>query len=226
MLHVLKYVVSCKPVLEINWRCAICSSRGLIWQWVCYLTLSSLLFCTNCVVVITECLNSVHFHYQWIGRLNKTLKWKAPQTIFLWYNSMCHKQDFVMEQNTPQAKLVEQNLLQARFFWLIETWWVVCPVDVVCISSFANRRSDSYLFNYWIYYYLTLDRPRIRLFAVLQIFRKLCRWRKRVDPAGIISQSVKSHGMSTSPAFRLQEEDLQLGKFKLQNFVCEYFIEF
>jgi len=29
---------------------------------------------------------------------------------------MCHKQDFVMEQNTPQAKLVEQNLLQARFF--------------------------------------------------------------------------------------------------------------
>ena len=51
-------------VLELNWCCAICISRGLIQQRVCYLTLSSLLFGANCVVIITENLSSNHFHHQ------------------------------------------------------------------------------------------------------------------------------------------------------------------
>jgi len=50
----------------------ICISRGLIWQRVRYLTLSSLLLGTNGVDVITEYLSSNHFHHQWIGRLTKT----------------------------------------------------------------------------------------------------------------------------------------------------------
>jgi len=47
------------------------------------LILSLLLFNTNCVVVITEYLNSNHFQNQRIGNPNKTLKLNAPRTRFL-----------------------------------------------------------------------------------------------------------------------------------------------
>jgi len=54
------YVTACvdvrgflQSVLKLNWCCAICISRGLICQRVCYVTLCSLLLGTNCVVVIT-----------------------------------------------------------------------------------------------------------------------------------------------------------------------------
>jgi len=39
---------------------------------------------------------------------------------------------------------------------------VLCPVDVVCKSSFANHRSESSFFNQ-----LNLGHPRVRLFAPL-----------------------------------------------------------
>jgi len=64
-------------VLELNRCCAICISRGLIWQSVCYLKLSLLLFGTNCVVVITQYWSWNCFHHQWIGRQNKKLQIKC-----------------------------------------------------------------------------------------------------------------------------------------------------
>ena len=54
-----------------DWSCAICISRGLMWQSVCYLTISQLLFGTNCVFKITQDWSSNRFHHQWIGRQNK-----------------------------------------------------------------------------------------------------------------------------------------------------------
>jgi len=65
-------------VLELNWCSAICISEGLVWQSVFYLALSSLLFCTKCVVEITQYVNSNHFHYRWIGRLNNA----GRRTVF------------------------------------------------------------------------------------------------------------------------------------------------
>jgi len=56
-----------------------------IWQRVCYLTLSSLLFGINCVVVITEYWSSKHYHYQWIGRQNEKLE---IHCITEWLNRM------------------------------------------------------------------------------------------------------------------------------------------
>jgi len=47
------------------------------------LTLSLLLFFTNCVVAITEYLISNNFQYQRIGKLKKTLKLNGPQTRLL-----------------------------------------------------------------------------------------------------------------------------------------------
>jgi len=70
-------------VLELNWCCAICISRGLIWQMICYLTLSSLMFLTNIVVVITELLNSNHFQYQWIGKLKEGTERNGLWTRYL-----------------------------------------------------------------------------------------------------------------------------------------------
>jgi len=77
-------------VLELNWCFAICISRGLFWQQVCYLTHSSLLFSTNCVVVITEYWSSNHVYHQWIGRKNKMLEIKC--TIEQWRSRfLCKK---------------------------------------------------------------------------------------------------------------------------------------
>jgi len=76
MSHVLTHIVSCKQFC--NWiGCAICISRGLLWKRMCYLTLFSLLFDTNCVVVIIGYWSSIHFHHQWIGRQNKNIEIKC-----------------------------------------------------------------------------------------------------------------------------------------------------
>jgi len=73
-----------------------CISRGLIWQRVCYLTLFSLLLCTNCVVGITEYWSSSNFQYQWIGRQNKKLETKFT-TEWLKRRKMRRRQDFSMK---------------------------------------------------------------------------------------------------------------------------------
>ena len=51
--------------------------KKLIWQRVCYLTLSHLLFGTNYVVIITQYWSWNHFYHQWIGRQNKKLQIKC-----------------------------------------------------------------------------------------------------------------------------------------------------
>jgi len=70
-------------VLRLNWCCAICMSRCLIWQRIFTLTLSPLMFLTNSVVVITEFVDLKYVQYQWIGKVKNTLKSNAPQTSFL-----------------------------------------------------------------------------------------------------------------------------------------------
>jgi len=62
---------------------------------------------------------------------NKTLKQNALQTIFL-YQTKC-RQDLFMDQNALQTKLMKHNARQAIFF-LTESWWVVCPFDVVIMT--------------------------------------------------------------------------------------------
>jgi len=53
---------------------------------------------------------------------------------------------FFCENTAPQAKLIRENALQARFF-ATESYWVLCPLDVVCKSLFTNHRSESCFFN-------------------------------------------------------------------------------
>jgi len=102
---------------ESNWCCAICVSRGLIWQRICYLTLSSLMFLTNSVIVITEFLSSNHFQYQWIGKVKKTQKSNAPQTSFLCVKKSAAGKIFLWKI-APQTKLIKENAPQVRCFWL------------------------------------------------------------------------------------------------------------
>jgi len=52
-------------VLKVNWFCAICNSRGFIWQMICNLILYLLVFLTNWVVVIIQYLSWNRFQYQW-----------------------------------------------------------------------------------------------------------------------------------------------------------------
>jgi len=74
------------------------------------LTLSSLLFLTKSVVVITEYLNSNDFQYQRIGKLKKLLESNPPLTRFLY-----------AKKSTEARYFPEQNALQAKKILLTES---------------------------------------------------------------------------------------------------------
>jgi len=133
-------------------------AQSLIWQRICYLTLSSLLLNTSCVIVITGCRSSNHLHHQWIGRQNKKLEIKcitewvekmmfhgkkcAAGQMFLW-NKMRHRQDL-------------SNRLRRMKEFLTESLWVVCPIDTMCNSFFTNYIPESTFFNSSINWWINL----------------------------------------------------------------------
>jgi len=92
----------------------------------------------NCVVVITECSNSNQFQYQWNGRPNKTLKSNVPRTRFA-YEKIALRARFFLWQECAAGKTYARKCLTGKIFWT-ESWWVLCPVDVVCKSLFTNYR--------------------------------------------------------------------------------------
>ena len=105
------------------WFYAIYNFWGWICQRVCYLTIASLLFGTNCVIVTTEYWSSHQVLHWWICRQNKNLE---IQRITEWLIRKCsmkkmrRKPDFLMKQNAPQARLIKPNAPQARFFdWIL-----------------------------------------------------------------------------------------------------------
>jgi len=52
---------------------------------------------------------------------------------------------FVMKKNALQARLIKQNAPQARF--LNKSWYVLCPIDIVCNLFSTNHSSESSFFN-------------------------------------------------------------------------------
>jgi len=105
----------------------VCSDRGLgIWYLFLFVF-------TNLVVVIAEYLNSHHLQYQWIGKLNKTLKSNALHTKSKW-KKMRRRQNWW------------QKMRRKQDFWT-ESWWELCPVDVVCKSLFTKHRTEWSFFN-------------------------------------------------------------------------------
>jgi len=45
----------------------------------------------------------------------------------------------------PKARLIKKNVPQADF--VTKSWWVLCPIDIVCDSVFTNFSSESSSFN-------------------------------------------------------------------------------
>jgi len=62
------------------------------------------------VVVITEYLNSNHFQYQQIGKLEKTLKSNAPQTRF-WCVEKSTRGKIFFGKTAPQAKIIIEIMM-------------------------------------------------------------------------------------------------------------------
>ena len=131
----------------MQWCCAICILRGLIWQRVCYLELSWWLFATNCVVVMTQYWNSNHFHYQWIHRQNKKLQMKC---IPEWLKSILMKRmrrrpDFLWIKMRHRQDL--SNKMFCRLNLLTKSSWVLCPVNAVRKLLSTNLSSESSSLN-------------------------------------------------------------------------------
>jgi len=53
----------------------------------------------------------------------------------IFYEKNAPQARFLMKQNSPQARLIKQNALQARF--LTKSSWVLCPVNAV--ENFISR---------------------------------------------------------------------------------------
>jgi len=129
ILRVLAFVVSCE--LFWNWirvmRFVSCKARvtSLTWHRTFKLTILLLLFGSNCVVVVTDYLNSNSCRCH--ESVNRIKHWnEMPRhKIFLW-NKVRRTQDL-------------SNKMRCR-----SSWWVVCPVDVVCDSVFTVQSSESY----------------------------------------------------------------------------------
>ena len=120
MLRVLTYCAWKWSVFELNWCCTGFISRGSIWHRDCPLSLSPLLFCTICVIVIIEYLNSNYIWYQWISSLNKTFEYSTDK-IF-WPNRMRRGQDFFVEKmyrNNCHFDVIF-DVLSDLFNWLIK----------------------------------------------------------------------------------------------------------
>ena len=129
---------------------AICTSRGLIWQRVCYLKLSYLLFGTNCVVVIIEYWSSNRFHYEWIGRQNKKLEMKciseSLRREFFWKE--CAAGQIFNEIKCAAGKTCQTKCAAGRIFWL--SLCILCPVNAVRNFPRISAQNLLLLMNGWI----------------------------------------------------------------------------
>jgi len=116
--------------LEFKWCCAICFSRGLVWQGVCYLTISLLLLCTNCVVLMTRYWISNHFNCRCIGRQNKKLD-------IQWITELLSRRFFFSYSDLSSTTERRPSMpCMTYWFWTREgvkpwaIWWIVianCP---------------------------------------------------------------------------------------------------
>jgi len=138
-LRLLSYVVFYQIFWKLNWCGVNCVSRGLLRLRVCSLTLSSLLLDTHCVVLIIEYWSLNHLHHKGLGRQNKKLEIRCTTEWF--------KINRDLKQKAPQARLIKQSGRMSYF--LTESWWVVCPIDIVCNSLFAHHCSECPFFNEW-----------------------------------------------------------------------------
>jgi len=61
--------------------------------------------------------------------------------------------NLVFMSNTSMCLLLQiHQPMCCRQDFLTESWWVLCPVDVICTSLFTNHRSEfSFLINHWIH---------------------------------------------------------------------------
>jgi len=140
MLRVLTYVVSYE--LFWNWigivRFVSTRVRDLVGLSLCFLTPSSLLFGTNCVVVITEYWISNHSSHQWIGRQNQKLetkcitKWSRRRCLMkqlrrrpVFFNeTKCATGKTETYQTKCAAGQVSGILMGSLFYWLINVAFI------------------------------------------------------------------------------------------------------
>ena len=141
----------------------------LFWNWIgvvrfCCLTLSSLLFFTSCVVVITEYLNPIIF---WLNPIILIECWPAQSTFVfptiikitkafgfiqighitkIFNAKKCAAGKIFWWKHCAAGKTYETNCAAGKIF-LTESWCVICPVDVVYNSLFTNHSSESSFFN-------------------------------------------------------------------------------
>jgi len=98
--------------------------KGLIWQRVCYLTLSQLLFGTNYVIMITQ-----YWEFESLS---------PPMT---WYT----EQETSNQMHPGSGKNMKK--MRRRPDFLTKSWWVLCPIDIVCNLFFTNHSLQSSSFD-------------------------------------------------------------------------------
>jgi len=105
-------------------------------------TISSLLFCTNCVVVITDLNSNIITAKESVDRIRH---WKK----------MAPRQDF-LEQNAPQAKCYETRCAASKTYGTkcavgkpFSNQILVSSLSCQCSLQFFFHSSEPFVFNYY-----------------------------------------------------------------------------
>jgi len=105
-----------------------------------------IVFFTNCVVVITEYLNSNLFHINEL--VNQTRHYNQMDQRQYFFMQMIHlRQDCVWKECAAGKTYIRKCAAGKNS--LAECCWLLCPLDVICKSLFTNHRPQSSFFN-WI----------------------------------------------------------------------------
>ena len=99
----------------------------------------------HCRVVQIVSLWSLSTWIRIVSNTNESIDWinaeiKCPT------GDVLKKLDFLVRKNAPQSKTYETKCAAGKIC-VTESWWIVCPVYVVCYLLYINHRSETYLFD-------------------------------------------------------------------------------
>jgi len=106
---------------------------------------------------VTWCVHSCHMThwYVWIitnELVDRTRNFKSNASQFKYkiVKKMCRRPDFLWKKMHQRQDLSTWNKLRRRPEFLTMSWWILCPIDIVCDLFLTNHNSESSSFNYWM----------------------------------------------------------------------------
>jgi len=110
------FIINCLGIELVLCNFKLYPTRFVLTKGLLFNTLF-IVFFTNCVVVITEYVNSNHCQYRWIGEPNNTLESNGPWTRFF-YEKKCAAGKIFCKRMRRRPNFCKKMSSRQDFFWL------------------------------------------------------------------------------------------------------------